>query len=256
MHIDLNGKSAIVTGGASNIGRAISLQLAASGANVVIFDRDGEQADQTCKIYPDRMSYTELDLLDDAAMEAAVAKVAENNGIDILVSCAGWVNTTPFMEKEPGEMTLELELNLHAPIGLVRHILPSMVEKENGRIVFISSEAARGGERGQAVYSAAKAGLLGFMKTLSREVGRSGVTVNAVTPAMTVPSDTDEVGKQSMQQVRNRPPELMKKILRSYPVGRVGKGSDIASAVTFLCSDQAEFITGQTLPVNGGFLTI
>src|SRR5690606_24403886 len=150
---------------------------------------------------------------------------------------------------------LELRLNLTAPIHLTRFVLPAMLERKYGRIVNIASEAGRGGQRGQSVYSAAKGGMLGFTRTLAQETGRAGITVNAITPAMTVPQAADEVGSKSMQQVRERPPEMMAKILKFYPVGRVGKPSDIAHAVTFLCSDQAEFITGQTLPVNGGFLT-
>lgn len=257
MIVDLSGKTAIVTGGASNIGRSISIALAEAGATVVIFDRDGDQAARTAGVRPDRMSYIALDLMDEGALERAVAEVASRgNGIDILVSNAGWVNTVAFAEKSPSEMEFELRLNLHVPISLTRLVLPAMIERKGGRIVYISSDAARGGQRGQAVYSAAKGGILGLTRTLAQELGGHGITVNAITPAMIVPQSADDIGAGSMQNARNRPPEMMAKIIRSYPVGRVGSGADIAYAVTFLCAGQASFITGQTLPVNGGFLTI
>jgi 2-hydroxycyclohexanecarboxyl-CoA dehydrogenase len=257
MLIDLTGKTAIVTGGASNIGRGIALELASSGACVIIFDRDAEQARRTCMAHPERMSSLQVDLLDTSAVETAVKQTAEQYGpVAILVNNAGWVNTIPFADKQADEMDLELKLNLGAPIHLVRLVLPMMTGLKFGRIVSVASEAGRAGQRGQSVYSAAKSGILGFTRTLAQEVGRLGITVNAVSPAMTIPESVDEIGQQSMQQSRNRPPELMAKIIKSYPVGRVGHPRDIAYAVTFLCSRQAEFITGQTLPVNGGFNTI
>ena len=256
MLIDLSGKTAIVTGGASNIGRAVSLELAASGANVVIFDRDGDQAERTCAHHPERMSAIVVDLLDTAKLTAAVDQVLARFGqISILVNNAGWVNTLPFMDKQSAETELEIRLNLLAPIMLTSLVLPSMAAHKFGRIVSVASEAGRAGQRGQAAYSAAKGGILGFTRTLAQEVARQGITVNAVSPAMTIPQGTDEIGSQSMQQSRDRPPEMMAKIIKSYPVGRVGKPTDIAYAVTFLCGDGAEFITGQTLPVNGGFIT-
>ena len=257
MNIDLSGKTAVVTGGASNIGRSIAITLAEAGAEVVIFDRDGEQAARTASIHPDRMSHIAFDLMDETALARAVDELkARGKGIDLLVSNAGWVNTLPFLDKKPAEMEFELQLNLHVPIALTRLVLPLMVERKYGRIVYISSDAARGGQRGQAVYSAAKGGVLSFARTLSQEVGKYGITVNSITPAMIVPQSPDDIGAESMQNARDRPPEMMAKIVRAYPVGRVGKGSDIAHAVAFLCSDQAEFITGQTLAVNGGFLTV
>ena len=100
-----------------------------------------------------------------------------------------------------------------------------------------------------------KAGILGMTRSLSHEVGRYGITVNAVSPAMTIPESAEDVGQGSMQQQRNRPPEMMAKIIKAYPMGRVGHPRDLAAAVTFLASEEAEFITGQTLAVNGGFIT-
>ena len=256
MLIDLRGRSAVVTGGASNIGRGITLSLANAGADVIIVDRDAEQASRTAALVPDRISTFMLDLTDLEAFPAAVHELsARNSKIDILVNNAGWVNTLPFLEKDVDEIRYELLLNQTSPLLLTRYVAEGMAVQGWGRIVTISSEAGRAGQRGQVAYSTAKAGLLGMTRSLSHELGRDGVTVNAVSPAMTVPKLETDVGDGSMQNQRHRPPEVMAKIVKSYPVGRVGHPDDIAAVVTFLCSDQAEFITGQTIPVNGGFST-
>jgi 2-hydroxycyclohexanecarboxyl-CoA dehydrogenase len=161
----------------------------------------------------------------------------------------------PFLDKASEEVVLEVQLNLLGPMLLTQLLLPGMVERGWGRVVSIASEAGRVGQRGQVAYGAAKGGILGMTRSLAQEVGRNGVTVNAVAPAMTLPDSADDIGERSMQQVRDRPPEVMAKILKFYPVGRVGRPADIAAAVAFLCSDEAAFVTGQTLPVNGGFAT-
>jgi 2-hydroxycyclohexanecarboxyl-CoA dehydrogenase len=253
---DLTGRHAIVTGGASNIGRGITLFLAERGASVTILDRDLAQAEETARVHPGSINVVTADLLDLPSLRAAVDEVLDKNGdIDILVNNAGWVNTVPLLDKDPAECELEIRLNLIGPLILTQMVLPGMVASGWGRIVSIASEAGRAGQRGQVAYSSAKSGLAGMTRSLSHEVGRHGITVNAVSPAMTVPQSTEEIGAGSMQQVRDRPPDVMAKILKFYPVGRVGRPMDIAAAVAFLCSDEASFITGQTLAVNGGFVT-
>jgi 2-hydroxycyclohexanecarboxyl-CoA dehydrogenase len=252
----VEGRLALVTGGASNIGRGISLLLAELGARVCILDRDAEQARRTAEAGKGDLSTVTADLLDRDSLVAAVADVRGRLGpIEILVNNAGWVNTVSFLDKDDDEVDLEVRLNLLGPLHLTKLVLPQMVERGWGRVVSIASEAGRAGQRGQVAYGAAKGGILGMTRSLAHEVGRHGVTVNAVSPAMTVPGSADEVGKGSMQKVRDRPPEVMAKILKLYPVGRVGRPSDIAAAVAFLCSEEAGFVTGQTLPVNGGFVT-
>jgi 2-hydroxycyclohexanecarboxyl-CoA dehydrogenase len=252
--IDLKGRTALVTGGASNIGRGIVLLLAEQGADVVILDRDVEQAKRTAAAMPGRIEVVAADLTDEDSLRDA-ARTAGGGHVDILVNNAGWVNTTPFAQKDPAEVQLEVRLNLVGPLLLTQLLLPHMIESGWGRIVSVASEAGRVGQRGQVAYGAAKGGILGMTRSLALEVGRDGITVNAVAPAMTVPESPDDIGAGSMQQVRDRPPEVMAKILKFYPVGRVGHPSDIAAAVAFLCSDEASFVTGQTLPVNGGFAT-
>lgn len=253
---DLTGRRAIVTGGASNIGRGIVLALADRGAHVSILDRDRDQAEAVAAIRTGLIDVVVADLLDIDSLIAAVNTTTERHGgIDILVNNAGWVNTTSFLDKDIAECELEIRLNLLGPLLLTKLVIPSMVASGWGRVVSISSEAGRAGQRGQVAYSAAKSGVAGMTRSLSHELGRHGITVNAVSPAMTVPDSADEIGAGSMQQLRDRPPEVMAKILKFYPVGRVGRPADIAAAVAFLCSSEASFITGQTLPVNGGFVT-
>jgi len=255
MQIDLGGRTAVVTGGASNIGRGISLQLADANARVLIVDKDAEQAERTAALRPGRIGVMKCDLSDIGQVQALGERLASEEQVHVLVSNAGWVRSVNFAEKELPEMDFELRLNLISPLLLVRLVLPGMISRGAGRIVSVASEAGRVGQRTQVAYSAAKAGILGMTRSLAHEVGRHGITVNAVSPAMTVPESADEIGQGSMQQQRNRPPEMMAKIIKSYPMNRVGHPRDIASAVTFLASDQASFITGQTLPVNGGFIT-
>jgi len=196
------------------------------------------------------------DLLDVASLRRAVSLVADqHDGIDVLVNNAGWVNTVSFAEKSDDETELEIRLNLIGPLMLTKIVLPQMITKGWGRIVSVASEAGRAGQRGQVAYGAAKGGILGMTRSLSHEVGRYGITVNAVSPAMTLPESAQDIGAGSMQQLRDRPPEVMAKILKFYPMGRVGRPSDIAAVVGFLASEAAGFVTGQTIPVNGGFVT-
>lgn len=252
----LAGRVALVTGGASNIGAGITLRLAAGGARVCILDRDVPQAQRTAARAEGDVGVVHGDLLDHDSLAAAVAEVTGRLGpIDILVNNAGWVKTVSFLDKDPAEIELEVRLNLLGPMALTKLVLPAMVDQRWGRVVSIASEAGRAGQRGQVGYSAAKGGILGMTRSLALEVGRFGVTVNAVSPAMVVPDSPADIGEQSMQQSRDRPPEVMAKIVKFYPVGRVGRPADIGGAVAYLCSDEASFVTGQTLPVNGGFVT-
>jgi NAD(P)-dependent dehydrogenase (short-subunit alcohol dehydrogenase family) len=256
MIVDLQGRCAVVTGGASNIGCGITMELSASGARVILVDRDADQAKRVAECRPDLVTPWWADLADLAQLpELAAAIQAETGGVDILVNNAGWVRTVPFLDKDLTEAEFEVRLNLLSPLTLCHLFAPHMVEQGWGRIVSVASEAGRAGQRGQVAYGAAKGGILGLTRSLSHELGRDGVTVNAVSPAMVVPESADEIGAQSMQHDRDRPPEVMAKIVKHYPRGRVGRPRDIASVVAFLASDQADFITGQTIPVNGGFVT-
>lgn len=253
MTTQLNGRRAIVTGGASNIGRGITLALARQGCNVAIFDIDDDQMEIVAQESPHLISTHSVDLLRDDAVEAAVREVTEAAGLDILVNNAGFAKPELFVDKSSASIESEITMNLIAPLKLTRLVARHMSERRSGRIITIASDAAKVGEYKEVAYSAAKAGLLGMTKSLAREIGKYGVTVNAICPGMTVPADAAHVGERSMQRDRDRPPELINKIVKNYPMRRLGDPEDIAEAVLYLASDGASFVTGQAISVSGGF---
>ena len=247
--IDLNGRCAVVTGGAQGFGRAITERFVASGARVAIWDHDQPFAEKTAKqIGPDVTAFA-VDVSDLAAGERARDATLKTLGkIDILVNNAGiaGINKTVW-ETDLEEWRKVLRINLDGPFICCKAIVPSMVQQNYGRIVNIASDSARTGEHSMSVYAAAKAGVIGLSKSLAKEVGRDGVTVNVVAPGTTATPGSsafiDAVGGAE-------------KIARSYPLGRIGEPADIANAVLFFASPLASWITGQTLSVSGGFTMI
>ncbi len=164
--------------------------------------------------------------------------------IDVLVNNAGWDRMEPFVESSPETWDLVLAINLRGPIAVTRAVLAQMVERGSGRIVSIASDAGRVGSSGEAVYSGAKAGIMGFSRTIAREVARHGINVNTVCPG---PTNT-----ALLQGEAERNPNLVKALARAIPFGRPAEPEEIAAAVAFLASDDAAFITGQALSVSGG----
>ena len=187
----------------------------------------------------------ELDVTDDASIHRAVDDVAARLGpIDVLVNNAGWDRMEPFVESSPETWDLVLAINLRGPIAVTRAVLEQMIERGRGRIVSIASDAGRVGSSGEAVYSGAKAGMMGFSRTIAREVARHGISVNTVCPG---PTNT-----ALLQGEAERNPNLVKALARAIPFGRPAEPEEIAAAVAFLASDDAAFITGQALSVSGG----
>ncbi|CAN5445342.1 3-oxoacyl-ACP reductase FabG [soil metagenome] len=259
MELGLTGKTAVVTGGASNIGREITLSLAAEGVNVILADIDEAQAAKVAAIAAERGKGKVLpvrcDVTNKADAEAVIAAAVEAFGVpDILVNNVGWAEHKLFLDKGWDMAEREMNINFWGTLYITKAVLPAMVERQSGRVICVSSDAGKSGEVRESVYSAAKAGVQGFVRTLAQEVGRHSITVNGVCPSMTVPQGVDEVGERSMHHLRDRPAELMAKIIKRYPLRRVGKPTDIANMVVFLSSDAAAFITGQNISVNGGFL--
>lgn len=241
----LKGKVAFVTGGGRGIGRAIVGRLAEEGVKVAIADLDGPAAEAAAKEIGNGAIGVRVDVTSTPSVNDGVAKVVEAlGGIDILVNNAGWDKVEPFVKSTEDTWDKVLAINLKGPIRCARAVLDGMIERRSGKIISISSDAGRNGSSGEAVYSAAKAGLMGFTKTLAREVARYGIVANVICPG---PTNTP-----LFQEIAGGNPKLGEALAKAIPLGRLGEPDDLAGAVAFFASDDAGFITGQTLSVSGG----
>ena len=241
----LSGKVALVTGAGRGIGKAIATRLAAEGARVAIADVDAATAATTAEEIGHGAIAVKMDVTDTASVRSAVEEAAKRLGpIDVLVNNAGWDKVEPFVKSQEETWDRVLAINLKGPIRCTRAVLDSMIERRAGKIVSIGSDAGRVGSSGEAVYSAAKAGVIGFSKTLARETARYGINVNVVCPG---PTNTP-----LLQEIAGGNETLLTALKQAIPMGRTGEPDDIAGAVAFLASDDAGFITGQTLSVSGG----
>ena len=245
----LEGKVALVTGAGRGIGKAIAERLASEGAKVAVADIDPATAAATAAEIGRGAIAVTMDVTDGASVRDAVAETAKRLGpIDVLVNNAGWDKIEPFVKSQEETWDRVIAINLKGPIRCARAVLDSMIERRSGKIVSIGSDAGRVGSSGEAVYSAAKAGVIGFGRTLAREVARYGINVNVVCPG---PTNTP-----LLQETIGGNEKLMASLKQAIPLGRTGEPDDLASAVAFLASDDAGFITGQTLSVSGGLSMI
>jgi 2-hydroxycyclohexanecarboxyl-CoA dehydrogenase len=251
--VRLKDRIAVVTGAASGIGRAIALAMATEGARVAVLDRNGDGADTVAREIggagAEALAWP-LDVADAARVAAVVGDVVSRWGtVHVLVNCAGWDTPMPFVETTPEFWDRILAINLRGPIACTHAVLPAMIAQGYGKIVSIASDAGRVGSTGEAVYSAAKGGLIAFTKTIARETARHRINVNCVCPG---PSDTPLFQKE----FAGPSPKLAESLKRVIPWGRLGVPEDIAPAVVFLASDDAGYITGQTLSVSGGLTMV
>jgi 3-oxoacyl-[acyl-carrier protein] reductase len=241
------GKVALVTGASRGIGRAIAAMLAAQGATVVAAAR-GDNAAATVdaiRAAGGRAEALSLDVTDADAAVAAVQGVVSTHGrLDILVSNAGITRDQLMLRMKRADWDEVIATNLTAAFVLCQAALKPMLKQRGGRIVAISSVVGQMGNAGQANYAASKAGLIGFCKSLAREVGSRSVTVNVVAPGFVETDMTKAVNEETQKQWAAQ-----------IPLGRLGSPDDIAAAVCFLASDEASYITGQVLAVNGGMYT-
>ncbi|MDA8081619.1 MAG: SDR family NAD(P)-dependent oxidoreductase [Actinomycetota bacterium] len=246
------GKTAIVTGAGSGVGRAMALGLASDGANVVIADLSTERAENVAKeivAAGGSALAVDVDVADAARVRAVAAKAVEKFGkLDILISNAGWDKVMPFLDTDESLWDRVIDINLRGHIACAHATVPHMIEAGAGKIVFIASDAGRVGSSGEAIYSGAKGGVIAFSKALARETARKGINVNCVAPGLT---DTP-----MLAEVSEGNEKLMGAIIRSIPLGRVGTPEEVAKAALFLVSSDADYITGQTLSVNGGLSMI
>jgi 2-hydroxycyclohexanecarboxyl-CoA dehydrogenase len=239
----LEGKIAIVTGAGQGIGRAIAEKLAREGAVVAVTDLDGSTAAATAAAIGRDAVGLQADVTDRAAVAAMVRAVHGQHGrIDVLVNNAGWDKAVPFIESDPADWDRIVQINLYGVLNTCREVLPIMAAQDSGAVVNIGSDAGRVGSSGEAVYSATKGGVIAFTKSIAREVARHQVRVNCVCPG---PTDTALFASMGGEGLRAA-------LVKAIPFRRLGQPDDLANAVAFYASDEASFITGQTISVSGG----
>lgn len=242
---------ALVTGGASGIGRAICLALAEVGRQVVVADLDRGGAEETVRLISDadgQAVSVSMDVTSAESIHLGRLEAVDRFGpIEILVNSAGWDVLMPFLDTDEEFWDRVIEINYKGVLRTVQTCLPSMIEQGWGRIVNIGSDAARVGSSLEAVYSGAKGGVIAFTKTLARETARNGVTANVVCPG---PTDTPLLA--GIVEASDDGERVIGAMARAVPMKRVGQPEEVASAVTYLTSEPAGFVTGQTLSVSGG----
>jgi len=225
----LKGKSAIVTGGAAGIGAAIVERFESEGTKVIVLDVKARAP---------------VDITDYDAVKKAVDAAGP---VDILVNNAGWDLFKPFLQTDPAFWQKIISINLLGALNVLHCVLPGMVARGGGKVVTIASDAGRVGSSGEAPYSACKGGLIALTKTLAREFANKNVKLNTICPGLTETGMFTEFMKGAAN-----PEKLAEAYRRAVPLGRLGKPEDIAGTVLFLASDDADFITGQTISVSGG----
>ncbi|OFW15865.1 MAG: 3-oxoacyl-[acyl-carrier-protein] reductase [Acidobacteria bacterium RIFCSPLOWO2_12_FULL_67_14] len=240
----LSGKVAIVTGASRGIGRAVATLLAARGAHVLAAARGDHAAETAAAIQQTggRAEAVSLDVTDSAAIEGMVASVLDRHGrVDVLVNNAGITRDQLLLRMKRDEWDQVIATNLTAAFVCAQAVIRPMIKQRSGRIISVSSVVGQTGNAGQANYAASKAGLIGFTKALAREVASRSVTVNVVAPGLIDTDMTRAITGKAQGDWAAR-----------IPLGRLGEPSDVAAAVCFLASDEAAYITGQVLAVNGG----
>jgi 2-hydroxycyclohexanecarboxyl-CoA dehydrogenase len=250
MDLGLRDKVAVVTGAGSGIGRAIALSLAEEGVRLVATDLKGDTAEATAADAAGRGAEAigmPLDVVNYAEAQAMIQQVLQRFGrVDVLVNCAGAWRVNLFVDSQPEDWALEINVCFLGVVNCTRAVLDPMIAQQGGKIVNIASDAGRVGEVRQAVYSGAKGAVIGFSKAVAKEAGRYNIHVNCVCPGYTkTPATEDQLT-----------PDLEARIVRVYPLRKLGVPEDVAKAVTFLASDGASHITGQTLSVSGGYTTV
>jgi len=266
MELGLKGKTVIVTGAGSNIGRGIFLKFVQEGSNVVMAEIDEKQGNKVLELGKSlngggKLMLVKTDVTSMDSIQNLMKKTVDEMGtLDVLVNVVGWTFDRAFIEKPLEEMQKEITLNLLSTIMCCRAAVDIMMPKKSGKIINLGSDAGRMGQIKEVVYGATKGGVIAFTKGLAREMGRYQINVNCICPGATIPDSKDMVSEEAMcgpkgfgAQIFDAPPEMKQMMAKNYPLGRIGHPDDIAGAALFFASDAASFITGQTLSVSGGF---
>ena len=247
----MSARVAVVTGGGRGIGAQIAQALADAGCAVAVADLRASEAQTTASALADTGATAmavAMDVTLSDSVSSGLQEVATELGpIEILVNCAGWDELKPFLDTDEEFWDQIIDINYKGVLRTTHHCLPAMIEAGFGRIVNIGSDAARVGSSLEAVYAGAKGGVISFTKTIAREVARNGITANVVCPGPTATPLLDEIVDASADGDK-----VIAAMARAVPMKRVGQPQEVASAVAYLASDPAGFITGQTLSVSGG----
>jgi 2-hydroxycyclohexanecarboxyl-CoA dehydrogenase len=245
----LNGRVAVITGAGSGMGRSMAVRLAEDDARIAIWDINGEGAEETASMVRDAGG-TAIAITADCSNKAAIKAAADQTRrelgkVAILINNAGIAPFTPFLEIDEALLERVLRVNLMGPFWVTQEIVPDMIEAKWGRIINITSSSVQSGSALQAHYTSSKGGLLGLTKCLAMALGEHGITANMIPPGSI---DTPMLrGAEIMQQ-----PGMIEAYGAALPVRRIGVGEDIAAAAAFLASEEAGYMTGQTISVNGG----
>jgi 2-hydroxycyclohexanecarboxyl-CoA dehydrogenase len=244
-------RTALVTGGGRGIGRSVAEGLAEDGFRVVIVDLRLPEAEETAAAITEAGGEAlaiEADVADSKSVAAAVAQAEAHFGhVDVLVNNAGWDDLKPFLATDEAFWDRVIDINFKGPLRFIRLLLPGMLERGYGRVINIGSDAGRVGSSLESVYSGAKGGLIAFTKTIARESARKGVTANVVCPG---PTDTPFM-KETMEAQADAD-AVLGAMVKSVPMRRLAAPEEIAAAVRFFATDEAGYVTGQTLSVSGG----
>ena len=242
----MSEKLALITGGGAGIGKGITLRLASNGIDCVIFDvQDGSAVVEEAKGFGVNASFLNVDVTDLKAVESAVAEVSSSLGdIKILINNAGITRDNLLMKMKEDEWDKVIQVNLKGAFNCTKTVIRGMMRSRWGRIICISSVVGVMGNAGQSNYAASKAGMIGFTKSIAREVGSRNITANAIAPGFIRTEMTDKLSE-----------EVKKNYLSNIPLAKFGEVDDVCNLVDFLVSDKASYISGQVIQVDGGLLT-
>jgi len=255
----IHGQTALIVGGARGIGFAAAETLASEGAHVAIADIDGaaalKSAERLAKECGTRVAGFQADVTDMGQVKQLIADVEAAVGpLSILINSAAVLDDKLFLGSEPSDWRRVIDVCLYGAMNVIHTALPGMTRRRYGRIVCLASDAARMGQARLSYYAAAKGGVVALAKSIAQEVGPTGVTLNIISPGATnTELRNAREAKMRSEMGEERYTRRQQAVLRMYPTGRLGEPTDIASAISFLVSRQASWITGQVLSVNGGF---